>query len=148
MFRANSLAPFDTLWASLVAQRWKHLPAMRETWVWSLGGEDPLEKEMATHSTILAGESLGWRSLVGYSPQGCRVRHDWVTSLLLFDTLLMSNYLPISFLRHLGIQSQEKRGDDCSGFFMLYRGIMGLWVPFACSLSGCIYGGRWESVEW
>ena len=58
MFRANSLAPFDTLWASLVAQRWKHLPAMRETWVWSLGGEDPLEKEMATHSTILAENPL------------------------------------------------------------------------------------------
>ena len=39
---------------SLVAQRLKHLPAMRETWVRSLGQEDPLEKEMATHSSILA----------------------------------------------------------------------------------------------
>ena len=39
--------------ASLVAQRVKHLPAMRETWVRSLGGEDPLEKEMATHSSTL-----------------------------------------------------------------------------------------------
>ena len=37
-----------------VAQRVKHLPAMRETWVRSLGPEDPLEKEMATHSSILA----------------------------------------------------------------------------------------------
>ena len=42
------------LWASLVAQRLKHLPAMQETWVRSLGQEDPLEKEMATHSSILA----------------------------------------------------------------------------------------------
>ena len=41
-------------WASLVAQRLKHLPAMRETWVQSLSQEDPLEKEMATHSSILA----------------------------------------------------------------------------------------------
>ena len=40
-------------WASLVVQRLKRLPAMRETWV-SLGWEDPLEKEMATHSSILA----------------------------------------------------------------------------------------------
>ena len=40
--------------ASLVAQRLKRLPAMRETWVQSLGQEDPLEKEMATHSSILA----------------------------------------------------------------------------------------------
>ena len=40
--------------ASLVAQRLKRLPAMRETWARSLGWEDPLEKEMATHSSILA----------------------------------------------------------------------------------------------
>ena len=39
---------------SLVAQRLKRLPAMRETWVRSLGREDPLEKEMATNSSILA----------------------------------------------------------------------------------------------
>ena len=41
-------------WASLVAQRLKRLPAMWETWVRSLGQEDPLDKEMATHSSILA----------------------------------------------------------------------------------------------
>ena len=40
--------------ASLVAQLVKNLPAMRETWVRSLGWEDPLEKGRATHSTILA----------------------------------------------------------------------------------------------
>ena len=40
--------------ASLVAQMVKRLPAMRETWVRSLGWEDPLKKEMATHSSILA----------------------------------------------------------------------------------------------
>ena len=40
--------------ASFVAQRLKRLPAMRETWVQSLGWEDPLEKEMATRSSILA----------------------------------------------------------------------------------------------
>ena len=45
---------------------------MWETWVWSLGWEDPLEKEMATHSSILAWESHGRRSLVGYSPWGCK----------------------------------------------------------------------------
>ena len=39
---------------ALVAQRVKNLPAMQETGVWSLGQEDPLEKEMATHSSILA----------------------------------------------------------------------------------------------
>ena len=46
------------LWDSLVAQMIKNLPAMQETWVRSLGREDPLEKGMATHSGILA-----WRIL-------------------------------------------------------------------------------------
>ena len=40
--------------SSLVAQMVKNLPAMWETWVWSLGWEDPLEKGKATHSSILA----------------------------------------------------------------------------------------------
>ena len=46
----SSLLPRD----SLVAQMVKHLPAMWEIWVRSLGWEDPLEKEMATHSSTLA----------------------------------------------------------------------------------------------
>ena len=57
--------------ASLVAPMVKNLPAMQETQVQSLGWEDPLEKGMATHSSILAGESQGQRSLMGYSPWGC-----------------------------------------------------------------------------
>ena len=56
--------------ASLVAQTVKNLPAMQETQVRSLCWEDPLEKGMATHSSILAGKSYGQRSLVGYSPWG------------------------------------------------------------------------------
>ena len=42
-----------SLWASLLAQMVKNLPAMQETWVQSLGGEDPLGEGMATHSSIL-----------------------------------------------------------------------------------------------
>ena len=57
-------------WASLMVQTVKNLPAMWETWVQSLGQEDSLEKEMATHSVFLPGESHGRRSLVGYSPWG------------------------------------------------------------------------------
>ena len=41
-------------WASIVVQLVKNLPVVQETWVQSLGWEDPLEKEMATHSRILA----------------------------------------------------------------------------------------------
>ena len=53
----------------LVVQRLKRLPAMWETWVLSLGWEDPLEKETATLSSILAWRIPWTRSLVGYSPQ-------------------------------------------------------------------------------
>ena len=48
------LMVFNIIRASLVAQRVKCLPEMQETWVQSLGWEDPLEKEMATQSSILA----------------------------------------------------------------------------------------------
>ena len=47
-------AQFPDLWASLVAQLVKNLPAMMETWFRSLGWEEPLEKGKATHSSILA----------------------------------------------------------------------------------------------
>ena len=47
-------------------------PAMQETQVRYLGQEDPLEKEMATHSSILALRVHGQRRLVGYSPWGCK----------------------------------------------------------------------------
>ena len=46
--------PLQYSWASLVAQLVKNMPAMQETWVRSLGWEDPLEKGKATHSSILA----------------------------------------------------------------------------------------------
>ena len=54
--------------ASLVAQMVKNPPAMQETWVRSLGWEDPLEKRLATHSSTLAWRISRKRSLVGYSP--------------------------------------------------------------------------------
>ena len=55
---------------TMVAQTVKNLPEMRETWVQSLGWEDPLEKRMATHSSILAWEIRGQRNSAGYSPWG------------------------------------------------------------------------------
>ena len=56
------------LGASLVAQTVKNPPAMLETWVRSLGWEDSLEEEMATHSSILAWEISQTEHLEGYSP--------------------------------------------------------------------------------
>ena len=59
-----------------MAQRLKHLPAMWETWVRSLGREYPLEKEMATHSSILAWRVPWTEELGGLQSTGRRVGHD------------------------------------------------------------------------
>ena len=60
-----------------MAQMVKSLPAMQETWVRSLGQEDPLEKEMATHTSILAWEILWTEEPGGLQSMGShRVRHD------------------------------------------------------------------------
>ena len=79
--------PLWRLRASLVAQRLKHVPPMQETWVRSLGQEDPLEKEMVTHSSILAWR-IPWMEEPGrlQSMGSQRVRHDWVTSLRSVET--------------------------------------------------------------
>ena len=58
--------------SSLVAQTVKNLPAMQEIWVRSLGGKDPLEKGMASHSVFMPGKFHGQRSQVGYNPW-CRI---------------------------------------------------------------------------
>ena len=55
---------FQNTWASLVAQLVKNPPAIQETWVQSLGWEDPLEKGMATHSSTLAWR-IPWRGVPG-----------------------------------------------------------------------------------
>ena len=67
----------NVLWASLVTQTVKNLPAIQKTWVPSLHQEDTVEKEMATHSSILA-----WRIPWTEEPDGLqsmglqRVKHD------------------------------------------------------------------------
>ena len=63
--------PLQYSWASLVAQMVKNPPAMQKIWDRSLGWENPLEKAMATHSSILAWRiPHEQRSLVGYGPRG------------------------------------------------------------------------------
>ena len=67
--------------ASLVAQLVKNLPAVQETGVWSLGQEDPPEKEMATHSSILAWKIPWTEEPGGLQSMGSqRVGYDWVTN--------------------------------------------------------------------
>ena len=67
----------NTVWASLVGQMVKNPPAMQETWVRSLGWEDALEEDMATHSSILAWRSPWTEEPGGLQTMGSqRVGHD------------------------------------------------------------------------
>ena len=88
-------------WASLVAQTVKNVPTMQETWLWSLGWEDPLERGMATHSSILPWNSMdtgAWRAIVNGV---AKIEHDWTT----FTFLLYACFL--SFLLNACILFQD-----------------------------------------
>ena len=88
--------------ASFVAQLVKKLSAVQETWVRSLGWEDPLEKEMATHSSILAWK-ISWTEETGglHSMGSQRVRHDWVTNTKLIEGFCdWADHMPLVTLSH------------------------------------------------
>ena len=88
----------------------KNPPAMHETRVWSLGLEDPLEEEMATHSSILAWKTHGQRSLVAYIMGLQRVRHDWS------HWARMQTFSEIERTRGLTFQRRKSRDWEMSGF--------------------------------
>ena len=82
-------------WTELVTQTVKNLPAMPETWVWSLGQEDPLEKEMATHFSTLAWKISWPEEPSGLQSMGSRrVRHDWPTLAYIteYNVKMVKNY--------------------------------------------------------
>ena len=78
---------YTHVWASLVAQTVKNLPAVQETQTWSLHQEDPLEKGIISHSSILARRISCTEQSDGLQSTGLqRVRHDWVTNTYLLYT--------------------------------------------------------------
>ena len=96
---------------SLVALRVKRLPATRETWVRSLGWEDPLEKVMATHSSTLAWKIPGTEKPGRLHSMGSqRVGHDWATSLSLWKSSLD----PSSIWGHSKMAAVYEPGSDPS----------------------------------
>ena len=95
-----------------MAQLVKNPPAMWETWVWSLGWEDPLEKGKATHSSILA-----WRIPWTIQSMGLqRVGHDWATNT--------TSYIYMKFYGFKSTPYQfiwTSRGPGRKAFLILYR---------------------------
>ena len=86
----------------LAAQMVKHLPAMQETWILSLGREDPLEKEMTTHSSTLAWK-IPWTQSTGSHTVG----HDWATSLTFIQYLKSQSWRKNSKNVRFGILWEE-----------------------------------------
>ena len=77
LYTENQKTLMKEIWASLLAQLVKNLPAVQETYVRSLGWEDPLEKEVATHSSILAWKISWTEESGGLQSMGLeRVGHD------------------------------------------------------------------------
>ena len=90
----------------------KNLPTMQETWVQSLGWKDSLEEGIATHLSILAWEIPWAENLVGYSPWGRRVRHNWsdwacTHSLSLTLGRSLSRIVPRQLLANQEYEKQE-----------------------------------------
>ena len=112
----NSWALFSLcVWASLVAQMVKCLPAVWETWVRSPGWEDPLEKEIATHSSTLAWKIPWMEEPSRLQSMGSqRIRHDWATSLCLF--ILSRVISPLISSSILGIYRPGKFVFQCPIF--------------------------------
>ena len=88
IFDNTVLYNWNLLTTSLVAQMVKNLPVMQETWVWSLGWEDPLEKGLATHSSILAWR-IPWKEKPGglQSMVSQRIGYDWASNTFTFFPL-------------------------------------------------------------
>ena len=118
----------------------KNLPTMRETWVWSLGQEEPLEKGIATHFSILAGESHGQKSLVGYSPQRRKELDttEWLshkdTWIICQTDCIRSMYFTQSFFLNL---RKKREGNGSFWNSLLWFLALTSNVLFVCSF--CLY---------
>ena len=123
MIEAENIKNWQLPPASLVAQLVKNLPVMQETWVRSLGREDPLEKEMATHSSILAWKILWVKPGRLQSKGSQRVRHDWATSPASLVAQMIKN-LPVmqeTWIWSLGWDDTLKKGIATHSSILAWR---------------------------
>ena len=88
--------------ASLVAQKVKDLPAIQETWVWTLGWEDPLKKGMATHSSILTWRIHMYRGAWQATAHGSQSRYNWAKHSTQHKTRAMNVALRIHMVVAIG----------------------------------------------
>ena len=113
------------LWASLVAQMVKNLPATQETQVWSLGWEDPWRREWQPTPVFLPGESHGQRNLLGYTVHGLqRGEHNWTTNTFIFHFYIFS-FRPSSLASFQVILSNSCSVYSCNSGVLMGGGGLG-----------------------
>ena len=112
--------PFQYSWASLVAQLVKNPPAVRETWVWSLGWEDPLEKG-ATHCSILAWTPVFWPEEFHGVPESRALLSDFH-----FHFSFMIKILDKVGRKELSQPNKTHLQNPCSHILMVSDGMLSL----------------------
>ena len=125
----------------------KHPPTMWETRVQSLGQEDPLKKEMATNSSILAWkipwmEEPGWLLSMGSQ----RVRHDWATSLSIYLSKIYKQLIQLNIKKKRNKQDVNNRSIQEKGRWSeVAQSCPTLHDPIDCSLPGSFIHGIFQA---
>ena len=133
---------------SLVAQTVKRLPTMRETRVQSLGREDPLKKEIATHSSTLAWK-IPWTEEPGrlQSMGSQRIGHDWATSF--HFKVRVWGMLGSDAGEGISIADRKVKVECWLGMMMVVviddpQGSCWMGHPLTCSPQRCLWIGTWH----
>ena len=133
----------------------KNLPAVQETWVRSLGGEDPLEEEMTIHSSILVWEIPWTEESSGLSSMGSqRVRHNWarmhIKLYIYMCVCIILNLLYLSYYFELHELLEMKKGIlKSSTAIWLYQDLLcfKLFLDFTFQCSWCIFIFRFHLLS-
>ena len=120
---------------------------MRETWVWSLGRDDRLEKEMATHSSILAWRIPWMEEPGGLQSMGLqRVRHDWASNLTWLD-LTWASQLALVVKNPLAYVGNARDKGSIPGSGGSPGGRHGNPLQYSC-LENPMDRGAWQAIVW
>ena len=129
-----------------MVQTVKNPSTVQETWIRFLGQEEPLEKGMATHSSIIAWRIPWTEKPGGLQPMGLqKVGHDWATDIINNHHMTWLNECSMSILQ-VRTQGGWMTCDSCIGSRQL-RDVSGLGLRSLCLLSWCFsMAGPWETT--
>ena len=119
----------------------KESAPMQETWVWSLDWEDPLEKGMATHSSILAWRILWTEGPVGLQSMGLqKVEHNWTTNTHWKSTWLQTVLIPLRYKQWFSFPPTEGNGNSLPYSYLENPVNRGAWQATAHGVANTTEG--------